>query len=141
MWTPERVDLVRALAANKLSASQIASELGDVGRNSVIGICFRQKIALLGNDTVKKKYASTPLPAPPPRWFIPKPPLPEPEESPVVDIADMRMLTFDELQPGDCRFPIGWSDYRFCGLQAIEGKPYCWQHARICFKPPEERRR
>lgn len=37
MWTEERVDTLKRLWAEGLSASQIATRLGDVTRNSVIG--------------------------------------------------------------------------------------------------------
>ena len=40
-WTDERVDLLKKLWADGLSASQIAGELGNVTRNAVIGKVHR----------------------------------------------------------------------------------------------------
>ena len=41
MWTDERVELLKKLWADGLSASQIANELGSVTRNAVIGKVHR----------------------------------------------------------------------------------------------------
>lgn len=41
MWTEERVDLLKRLWTEGLSASQIASKLGEVTRNAVIGKVHR----------------------------------------------------------------------------------------------------
>jgi len=39
MWTDERVELLKKLWTDGLSASQIAAELGGITRNAVIGRC------------------------------------------------------------------------------------------------------
>src|SRR5437868_9966473 len=44
-WTDERVELLKALWADGLSASQIAGELGGVTRNAVIGKVSRLGLA------------------------------------------------------------------------------------------------
>ena len=44
-WTDERVELLKKLWADGLSASQIAAELGGITRNAVIGKV--QRLALL----------------------------------------------------------------------------------------------
>ena len=46
MWTEERVELLRKLWAEGLSASQIAGRLGEVTRNAVIGKVHRLGLAL-----------------------------------------------------------------------------------------------
>ncbi len=146
-WTPERIEQVRTMAANNFSASQIAAELGNVTRNAVIGIGFRKNIPFhSGNAVIAKKVKAVPVPRPP-RAFIPKVPIEtEPEEPTVPDIAvpEMLMLTFEELKPGDCRYPLGNSDFRFCGLPARENGPYCSGHHAVCiqlaYQLPERRR-
>ena len=40
-WTDERVELLKKLWADGLSASQIAAELGGITRNAVIGKVHR----------------------------------------------------------------------------------------------------
>ena len=48
-WTDERVELLKKLWAEGLSASQIAREIGDVTRNAVIGKVHR--LGLSGRAT------------------------------------------------------------------------------------------
>ena len=45
-WTPERIELLKSLAARNLTGSQIAAELGDVTRNAVLGKLDRMGIHL-----------------------------------------------------------------------------------------------
>lgn len=54
-WTDERVELLKKLWAEGLSASQIAGELGGVTRNAVIG-----KVHRLGLSGRAKSTSSTP---------------------------------------------------------------------------------
>src|SRR6516164_4473787 len=44
-WTDDRVELLKKLWADGLSASQIAAELGGISRNSVIGKVHRLGLA------------------------------------------------------------------------------------------------
>ncbi|RUW32744.1 GcrA cell cycle regulator, partial [Mesorhizobium sp. M1A.F.Ca.IN.020.06.1.1] len=44
-WTDERVELLRKLWSEGLSASQIAAQLGGVSRNAVIGKVHRLKLS------------------------------------------------------------------------------------------------
>jgi GcrA cell cycle regulator len=64
MWTDERVELLRKLWAEGLSASQIAAQLGSVSRNAVIGKVHRLKLSGRGRTTSAtprvKKAAATP---------------------------------------------------------------------------------
>jgi len=55
-WTDERVELLKKLWADGLSASQIAAELGGITRNAVIGKVHR--LGLAGRAT--PKLTSTP---------------------------------------------------------------------------------
>ncbi len=60
-WTDERVELLKKLWAEGLSASQIAAQLGNVSRNAVIGKVHRLKLSSRGRATAapaaKKKVA------------------------------------------------------------------------------------
>ena len=47
-WTDERVELLKKLWAEGLSASQIATQLGGVSRNAVIGKVHRLKLSARG---------------------------------------------------------------------------------------------
>lgn len=50
-WTDERVELLKKLWAEGLSASQIAAQLGGVSRNAVIGKAHRLKLSGRGKTT------------------------------------------------------------------------------------------
>src|SRR6188508_2837178 len=57
-WTDERVELLKKLWADGLSASQIATELGNVTRNAVIGKVHR--LGLSGRAKDKAAAAQRP---------------------------------------------------------------------------------
>lgn len=68
-WTDERVELLKKLWSDGLSASQIAAELGGVTRNAVIGKVHRLKLSGRGKTTkaaprAKKVAVETVTPAP-----------------------------------------------------------------------------
>ena len=50
-WTDERVELLKKLWSEGLSASQIAASLGGVSRNAVIGKVHRLKLSSRGRTT------------------------------------------------------------------------------------------
>jgi GcrA cell cycle regulator len=61
-WTDERVELLKKLWTEGLSASQIAAQLGNVTRNAVIGKVHRLKLSSRGRATAapaaKKKHVA-----------------------------------------------------------------------------------
>ena len=47
--------------------------------------------------------------------------------------------TLQQLEDGDCRFPIGdpqHADFHFCARPKVPGLPYCDPHSRRCFAVP-----
>ena len=50
-WTDDRVELLKKLWAEGLSASQIANRLGGVTRNAVIGKVHRLGLSVSGLET------------------------------------------------------------------------------------------
>ena len=62
-WTDERVELLKKLWSEGLSASQIAAQLGSVTRNAVIGKVHRLKLSSRGRTTAaparQKKTVTT----------------------------------------------------------------------------------
>lgn len=138
-WSREIIEGIRQDAEAGLSASQIALKHGNVTRNSIVGVCHRNGIKLKGGNSRERK----------PRTYQPRirimtqalPNLiPDPPDVPMQESFN---LTFSELRIGDCKYPSGncAEDYRFCGLPALEFLPYCSFHSRLCFVPPQERRR
>jgi GcrA cell cycle regulator len=56
-WTDERVEQLRKLWAEGLSASQIAAQMGGVTRNAVIGKVHRLKLSSRGKSTSSQPRA------------------------------------------------------------------------------------
>ena len=86
-WTDERIDRLKALWSNGMTASQIADDLGGVSRNAVIGKAHR--LGLQSRPSPVKPNEPTPAQAaepaaPPPVEEIAAPP-PEPEPEPVAE--------------------------------------------------------
>jgi GcrA cell cycle regulator len=157
-WTEERVELLRRLWMEGLSASRIAAELGGVTRNAVIGKIHRLGLSGRGQPTSSIKRQRRPRMAPTARR--PRQPMSigntalkadpyallaperEPAEAVVVPIA--KRLTIEKLTERTCKWPIGHpgeEDFHFCGHDSLEGLPYCRYHARVAYQAPDPRRR
>jgi GcrA cell cycle regulator len=155
-WTDERVELLKKLWADGLSASQIAAELGGVTRNAVIGKVHR--LGLSG----RAKSPSSGMP----RQHKPRTHMlrvarpvtrganalalaydmePEPEPELIDNIIPMgQRRTLLELNENTCRWPIGdpaTTDFFFCGGKPLVGVPYCHHHSRVAYQPAADRRR
>jgi GcrA cell cycle regulator len=155
-WTEERVELLKKLWADGLSASQIAAELGGITRNAVIG-----KVHRLGLSGRAKSPSST---APRPRKArssghmlrVSRPQMrgntalaydydaePEPE---MIEIPVEQRKTLLQLTEKTCHWPVGdpgsgGGDFYFCGGEAAPDLPYCTHHSRIAYQPASDRRR
>jgi GcrA cell cycle regulator len=166
-WTDERVELLRKLWSEGLSASQIAAQLGGVSRNAVIGKVHRLKLSSRGRATPaprsQKKMthgggATKSTPRAPSRAIVTsigatalkvefeaEPQLrhmERPVEDVVVPIS--RRLKLIQLTEHTCKWPNGdplTEDFSFCGNDSLETGPYCTYHSRIAFQPASERRR
>ncbi|HXW23898.1 MAG TPA: GcrA family cell cycle regulator [Xanthobacteraceae bacterium] len=161
-WTDDRVEMLKKLWADGLSASQIAAELGGITRNAVIGKVHR--LGLSG----RAKAASSSVPRPR------KPRAPshvfrsirnslrgntalaahavaayeaeiEPDPEPLENVIPIgQRCSILELTDDKCHWPIGdpgQADFFFCGGKTIIGLPYCHYHARIAYQPANDRRR
>ena len=168
-WNDERVELLRKLWSEGLSASQIAAQLGSVSRNAVIGKVHRLKLSSRGRATAaparqKKAPATgggarnvaarssttvrsmpTSIGATALQTNYEVEPLVRhhlrPVENVVVPIS--RRLQLVELSERTCKWPNGdplSEDFSFCGNDSSEG-PYCAYHSRIAFQPASDRRR
>lgn len=159
-WTDDRVDLLKKLWAEGLSASQIAGRLGGVTRNAVIGKVHR--LGLSGRATTsrmkshrprnrvpgtakrasKTKFANTGNPALRALYHPDAEPfMPASEE---LNIPAAERKDIQSLEANHCRWPIGdpqHPEFHFCGKGKVPGLPYCEHHARRAFQPPQARRR
>src|SRR5713226_6468542 len=151
-WTDERVETLKKLWADGLSASQIAAELGGITRNAVIGKVHR--LGLSGRAKAPSSSAPRPRKARPPQFRTARPamrgntalrtqpfyeldyePAPEPIEN-VIPIGQRCSLL--ELTDARCRWPIGdpsSADFFFCGGKPVTNLPYCAYHSRIAYQP------
>ena len=158
-WTDERVDTLKKLWGEGLSASQIAGRLGDVTRNAVIGKVHR--LGLSGRATTQRprpqrsrNRIATPKRSAKPRFAQSGNPVlrslyqgegeayVSPVEEIEIPLEDRKSL--QDLMEDSCRWPIGdpqHSDFHFCNQNKVPGLPYCEHHSRRAFQPPQARRR
>ena len=161
-WTDERVELVKKLWGEGLSASQIAGRRGSVTRNAVIGKVHR--LGLSGRATTSRMKTVRPrsrmanakrnppnnkprfpqIGSPSARLLYPideEAALPTVEEL-VIPLKERQSI--QSLTECSCRWPIGdpqHADFHFCGKTKVTGLPYCEFHARRAFQPAMPRRR
>src|SRR5262245_727228 len=160
-WNDERVDTLKKLWSDGLSASQIAGRLGGVTRNAVIGKVHR--LGLAGRATtsrikthrlprVRTQAAKRGLMRPRQNGIANSPlktlyladsePYVSPAEELVIPLNERKYI--QTLTESCCRWPIGdpqQSQFHCCGKKKIPGLPYCEVHARRAFQPPQARRR
>lgn len=143
-WTDARVDVLKALWADGLSASQIAAKLGEVTRNAVLGKVFRLGLPARATASRRAPVAKKPRILPGPRRTMPRrgagsngrqaspkrsAPAPLPPDAP---LAGALMLPLDKLTEEACRWPFGdpkGPGFGFCGHEKAHGSPYCGHHA------------
>jgi GcrA cell cycle regulator len=167
-WTDERVELLRKLWSEGLSASQIAAQLGSVTRNAVIGKVHRLKLSSRGRATAsparQKKAVSgssgtrtvsrsasvtrsvTTIGATALQTQFDAEPIARHQMRPVenVVVPISRRLELVQLSERTCKWPNGdplSEDFSFCGNDSADTGPYCSYHARVAFQPAAERRR
>lgn len=156
-WTDDRVDLLRKLWTDGLSASQIAAELGGVTRNAVIGKVHRLGLSgrAKGNGatTARTRKPASPKAAGFTRTTKnaggAKPAGAQaaaPRPAPVVDVPkpEPKMLNLLQLTDSTCKFPIGdpqEDTFGFCGAKPRDGDPYCEYHCRLAYQPASDRRK
>jgi GcrA cell cycle regulator len=148
-WTDERVEILKKLWLDGLSASQIAKQLGGVTRNAVIGKVHR--LGLSGRAT----------PSQPQRPIFKAPRTPRPAVSAQPRRAEQAALPtpiaarpFYPEEPGSatvltlgahmCKWPIGdpsTDGFTFCGRRNNAEGPYCVEHARVAYQPQQKKGR
>ncbi|MCB1502913.1 MAG: GcrA family cell cycle regulator [Bauldia sp.] len=160
-WTDERVELLKKLWADGLSASQIASQLGGVTRNAVIGKVHRLNLSgrakPASSPSRPRKTRTTSAPHRPTTRAVvsgntalkihahPAPrraPAQVPFEDLVVPISlNVSLLALNDQM---CKWPIGdpgTEGFHFCGHRNFNSLPYCEYHSRLAYQPVNDRRR
>ncbi|MGF1626618.1 MAG: GcrA family cell cycle regulator [Alphaproteobacteria bacterium] len=155
-WTDERVAELKQLWEQGHSASQIATILGEVTRNAVIGKAHRLglssrpspiKAGQPGSAQRPKKKPAARRPVPRRRAAPAARAKPERPAAPKLTDAERRLLAVQpQPAPADyrgptCQWPIGdpgQDEFRFCGAPASTGRPYCDAHCQIAYRRREE---
>jgi GcrA cell cycle regulator len=138
-WTDERVALLKKLWCEGKTAAEIATELGGITRNAVIGKAHRLKLsnrvspiqqdnkkAVTATVTVREKVI--PVIARPANMDIP---------------ISGKGVKMTELKDRMCRWPLGDPrdvNFHFCGCQAVPGLPYCPDHAKVAYQAASRNR-
>ena len=141
-WTPKKVDKLKELWGKGNTAAQIASIIGDVTRNAVIGKAYRLNLGVksqrknsnfkqavraqkngVGHEkkTRKSKFKSLLLD----KNFEPENP-----------------KSLEELNDEICRWPIGHPNepnFYFCGRQSMKDFSYCKLHVLYAFQPKNKK--
>lgn len=135
-WTEDRVEELKRLWAEGLSASQIAARLGGITRNAVVGKVHRLGLTTRAAPAKPKTLASEA-----------KAPAPNENKQPLRTVLrdipqgadiDGCKLTVTSISDDRCKWPIGdptSEDFHFCGQACAPGKPYCAYHTQIAFQP------
>ena len=162
-WTDERVELLKKLWAEGLSARQIADQLGGVTRNAVIGKVHRLGLSGRAKTTRpktirprKKRLDSSVKPDIGGSGRTAKAAVSakaaNPHQSPglenfpsammtpidelVIPLADR--VTIETLKESHCKWPIGdptAEDFHFCGHDRHGEGVYCEFHAAKAYQP------
>ncbi len=160
-WTDERIEALKRLWENGLTASQIAAELGQaLSRNAVIGKAHRLGLKARPSPVKSGESAAVASEAvdaaavdslSPPAAIAPAPPAPAVARKPAPAPAPRAIppakgggkTTLLDLSDKICKWPIGHPgevDFHFCGKAVQAGFPYCGEHCAIAYQAQLPRR-
>ena len=130
-WTHERIEVLKNLWNEGLTASRIASELGDVTRNAVIGKAHR--LGLSGRIQSRNKSSTI---------SIVRKKKNSSYNKKIIEVTTavsepMNPTAFLKIKDGLCRWPLGEpadSNFKFCGRNCGENV-YCKEHKQMAFQP------
>lgn len=151
-WDDEKIAKLRKMVAAGTKFSAIGAELG-VTKNAALGKAHRLGIAQPARPRcgrVKQPDARVPsrrLRYPHPTAlqvasgaakvasksarFLDKP-------APAVDTPPDKLLSFEDVDHGHCRYIYGHpfeDSHGYCGREQVPGLPYCELHVRKCYTP------
>ena len=153
-WAPEHSDALRGFLSRGMSYRQVAKALNarfgtGFSRNAVVGRAKRLGLKI----TQGRKVALRPprpdrrLEPAPKALAKAEPPAvaPAPAPGPIKPVKlrcvgiKPRLLAFDDLEPGDCRYPYGGEKegepYAFCGHPRLANSSYCRPHRDLTHEP------
>ena len=136
-WTHERIEQLKKLWEAGYTASNIATELGGITRNAVIGKAHR--LGLSGRMKSKSKVSSVSI--------VRNRKMPVNKNSKIIELTTsvepMNPTSFADIKDGLCRWPLGEPedlDFKFCGRKCAEGMIYCTEHHSLAYQPLNQTR-
>jgi GcrA cell cycle regulator len=159
-WSDDRVESLKKLWGEGLSAGRIAHRLGGISRSAVIGKVHRLGLSERKGSANSRRTAH--LRPARKRVLHPKSigarrstfaeylaavqssrtSMPQPVETDTVRVAFAQL---DADRPHQhCRWPVGdpkQPGFGFCGCAQVPGLPYCEQHASRAYQTPDVRAR
>jgi GcrA cell cycle regulator len=154
-WNSEAIDTLRSLWAEGHSTAEIGRRMG-VSKNAVVGKAHRLDLPARPSPIRREAETAGSRPATPParRPLAPREPQPlrrlEPATPPAPPAPPVQMApapavvrSFPRVSTRSCCWPLGepgTSEFRFCGGEAIPGKPYCTSHASVAYVKARDRR-
>ncbi|WP_019013720.1 GcrA family cell cycle regulator [Elioraea tepidiphila] len=152
-WTEDAIATLRQLWSEGLSTAEIGRRMG-ISKNAVVGKAHRLNLAARPSP-IRRVPGATPSPRPARRAARPAMPRPSPmmagtpmaarppaeRPAPVVPMRPAPQPL--RLGNSACCWPLGdpgTPGFRFCGAQALLGKPYCAEHASVAYVRVKDRR-
>ncbi len=152
-WTEDAIATLRQLWSEGLSTAEIGRRMG-ISKNAVVGKAHRLNLAARPSP-IRRVPSAAPSPRPARRAARPAMPRPSPmmagtpmaprppadRPAPVVPMRPPPQPL--RLGNGTCCWPLGdpgTPGFRFCGAQALLGKPYCAEHAALAYVRVKDRR-
>lgn len=138
-WTPDRIAELTQLWTEGKSASQIATIMGGISRNAVLGKLHRMNIETGRFSAIAPLKKVKPLVAQ--AQFARK--KADPVKAAAVKAIELRppppsipkplLVRLVDLGNHDCRWPVSGekADTLFCGHNAEPGNSYCCGHVRL----------
>jgi GcrA cell cycle regulator len=131
-WTEQRIEMLRRLWGQGQTASQIASALGGVTRNAVIGKAHRLGVM------VAQAKSMMPL-----QRSLQQPQSSAPEAVPSAPREPVRNYPPARAHGGtkSCSWPMGdpkQAGFHFCGEPSEPGRPYCASHCHQAYQRKSE---
>ena len=141
-WTPKKVSKLKELWGKGSTAAQIASIIGDVTRNAVIGKAYRLNLAVKSipkNNNFKQVLQH--------RGNVPQPERKTRKSRFKSLLMDKNFepenpKSLEELHDEICRWPIGHPDephFYFCGRKSMKNFSYCKLHVLYAFQPKNKK--
>jgi GcrA cell cycle regulator len=152
-WTEDAIATLRQLWSEGLSTAEIGRRMG-ISKNAVVGKAHRLNLAARPSP-IRRLPGAPSAPRPSRRAARPMMPRPSPMmagtaiatrppvERPAPVVAMRPPPQPLRLGNSACCWPLGdpgTPGFRFCGAQALLGKPYCAEHAALAYVRVKDRR-